>query len=144
MTPDEPEFVLGEARAQRLGFGEAVFCAGKSPEQIAAILDAARNPMLLTRLDPERFAALPRSQREALDYDPVSRTAYSGDPVPSAGPAEVAVLTAGTSDVPVARAGGRWGAISRRSATTGWSGKARARSMPTRRRCSTGSSTRNG
>ncbi len=103
MSHREPEFVLDEARAQRLGFGEAVFCAGKSPEQIAAILDHAESPMLLTRLDPERFAALPRAQRDGLDYDPVSRTAYSGASQPSAGPARVAVLTAGTSDVPVAR-----------------------------------------
>ncbi len=107
MTPAEPEFVLDEVRAQRLGFGEAVFCAGKSPEQIAGILDHTQVPMLLTRLDPERFAALPRSQRDSLDYDPVSRTAYCGAPLPSAGPAQVAVLTAGTSDVPVAREAAR-------------------------------------
>ncbi len=100
---DEPEFVLDEGRAVRLGFGEAMFCAGKSPEQIAAILDQTQAPMLLTRLDPERFAALPASQRDDLDYDPVSRTAYFGAPLPSAGPAQVAVMTAGTSDVPVAR-----------------------------------------
>jgi NCAIR mutase (PurE)-related protein len=99
----EPEFVLDEARTLRLGFGEAVFCAGKSPEQISAILGHAQVPMLLTRLDPERFAALPAAQRHDLDYDPVSRTAYFGAPLPSAGPAQVAVLTAGTSDVPVAR-----------------------------------------
>ena len=107
MTGDDPEFVLDEVRAERLGFGEAVFCAGKSPAQIAAILDNARRPMLLTRLDPERFAALPPSQRDALDYDPVSRTAYSGAPRPVAGPAQVAVVTAGTSDVPVAREAAR-------------------------------------
>lgn len=107
VPPAEPEFVLDEVRTQRIGFGEAVFCAGKSPGQIAAILDAAQNPMLLTRLDPERFAALPRPQRDALDYDPVSHTAYSGDSAPIAGPAQVAVLTAGTSDVPVAREAAR-------------------------------------
>ena len=97
------EFVLDEARAQRLGFGEAVFCAGKSAEQIAAILDHATQPMLLTRLDPDRFAALPAVRRGDLDYDPVSRTAFSGPPAPLAGAARVAVVTAGTSDVPVAR-----------------------------------------
>ncbi len=102
MTQDEPEFVLDEGRMLRLGFGEAVFCAGKSPEQIAAILSQAQAPMLLTRLDPERFAALPAIQRNALDYDPASRTAYSGAPLPSAGPAQVAVVTAGTSDLSVA------------------------------------------
>ena len=97
------EFVLDEQRPQRIGFGEAVFCAGKSPEQIAAILDAARSPMLLTRLDPARFASLPAAHRAALDYDPVSATAFSGAPAPCTGPAVVGVVTAGTSDVPVAR-----------------------------------------
>ncbi len=97
------EFVLDEARQQRLGFGEAVFCAGKSVEQVAAILDHARQPMLLTRLDPERFAALPATWRAELDYDPVSRTAYSGAPAVPDGEARIAVVTAGTSDVPVAR-----------------------------------------
>ena len=40
----ETEFVLDEARPARLGFGEAMFCAGKSPPQIAAILDSLRAP----------------------------------------------------------------------------------------------------
>ena len=97
------EFVLDEARPLRLGFGEAMFCAGKSPGQIAAILGHAQGPMLLTRLDPDRFAALPAAQQADLDYDPVSRTAFFGAPAPLAGPAAVAVVTAGTSDVPVAR-----------------------------------------
>ncbi|WP_158746343.1 nickel pincer cofactor biosynthesis protein LarB [Acidisphaera sp. L21] len=97
-----PEFVLDEMRTTRLGFGEAMFCAGKSPAQIAAILESLRAPMLLTRLDPGRFAALPPGQQAALDYDPVSQTAFSGAPNPSMGLAEIAVVTAGTSDVPVA------------------------------------------
>ncbi len=97
------EFVLDPARTARLGLGEAVFCAGKSPAQIAAILDAAAVPMLLTRLDPERHDALPAQARAGLDYDPVSRTAYSGPPAPPLGPAAIAVVTAGTSDVAVAR-----------------------------------------
>ena len=97
------EFVLDEVRTARIGFGEAVFCAGKSAAQIAAILEGAHAPILLTRLDPERFAALPAAHQAALDYDPVSRTAFSGAPAPLAGPARIAVVTAGTSDVPVAR-----------------------------------------
>jgi len=97
------EFVLDEARAGRIGFGEAVFCAGKSPAQIGAILDSAGAPMLLTRLDPERHGALTREQQAQLDYDPVSRTAFSGAPAALRGAARTAVVTAGTSDVPVAR-----------------------------------------
>ncbi len=101
------EFLLDEARPERLGFGEAVFCAGKSPAQIAAILEGAHASMLLTRLDPERFAALPNIHQQTLDYDPVSRTAYSGSPAPAIGAAGIAIVTAGTSDVPVAREAAR-------------------------------------
>jgi len=97
------DFVLDEQRAGRIGFGEAVFCAGKSPEQIAAILDGTNIALLLTRLDTHQFTALPEQQRQRLDYDSVSRTAFFGAPAPLAGPASVAVVTAGTSDVPVAR-----------------------------------------
>ncbi len=99
----DAEFVLDEQRTRRLGFGEAMFCAGKSPAQIAAILDRATVPMLLTRLASERFAALPTAHQAALDYDPLSCTAYSGAALPCVAPAQIAVVTAGTSDVPVAR-----------------------------------------
>ncbi len=105
MTVDvtSSEFVLDEIRTARLGFGEAVFCAGKSAPQIAAIVQHATVPMLLTRLDPVKFAALPAPQQTALDYDPVSQTAFSGAPLQAAGPTQVAIVTAGTSDVPMAR-----------------------------------------
>ena len=36
------EFTLDFARSERIGLEEAIFCAGKSPEQIDAILEAAR------------------------------------------------------------------------------------------------------
>src|SRR5205823_13936753 len=51
------EFTLDFARPERIGLEEAIFCAGKSPEQIDAILEAARArgaSLLLTRLDPEK------------------------------------------------------------------------------------------
>ncbi|WP_298967338.1 nickel pincer cofactor biosynthesis protein LarB [uncultured Methylobacterium sp.] len=98
------EFTLDFARPERIGLEEAVFCAGKSAAQIDAILAAAGERgarLLLTRLDPEKHAAL--AHRDRLDYCPVSRTACFGEPRPLAGPAEVAIVAAGTSDVPVAR-----------------------------------------
>ena len=103
------DFVLDFPRAQRLGFGEAVFCAGKTPDQIAAICAAAQaasSGLLLTRLDPARAAALPAALAAALDYHPLSGTAWLGEP-PPAGPARVAVVTAGTSDLPVAHEAAR-------------------------------------
>jgi len=107
MTTD---FVLDASRAGRIGFGEAVFCAGKSPAQISAILEQAEADgasLLLTRLDEGRRAALPPWQQDRLDYDPPSGTAFFGDPAPLVGAARVAVVTAGTSDVPVAREAAR-------------------------------------
>jgi NCAIR mutase (PurE)-related protein len=97
------DFVLDVPRAERIGFGEAVFCAGKSAAQIDAILDDAagrRLPMLLTRLDDDKYRALRHAS--ALDYDALSRTAYAGDATPAADYG-IAIVTAGTSDVPVAR-----------------------------------------
>ncbi|KST60739.1 circadian phase modifier CpmA [Methylobacterium sp. GXS13] len=98
------EFTLDFARPERIGLEEAIFCAGKSPEQIDAILVAAGDrgaSLLLTRLDPEKCSRLGQAAR--LDYCPVSRTAVFGQPPAVAGPARVAVVAAGTSDVPVAR-----------------------------------------
>ena len=98
------EFQLDSGRAARIGFGEAVYCAGKSPDQIAAILRSVpETPLLLTRLDPARFADLPGDLAARLDYDPVSRTAWHGQPAMLQEGRHVAVVTAGTSDVPVAR-----------------------------------------
>ena len=105
MRPQD-EFELDEPRHQRIGMGEAIYCAGKSPAQIAAILDhaAARgSSLLLTRLSAEAIAALPEVHHESLDYDAVSRTAYFGSPNPTVCKSRIAVVTAGTSDVPVAR-----------------------------------------
>jgi NCAIR mutase (PurE)-related protein len=100
------EFLLDTQRAERIGFGEAVYAGGKTGEQIAAILaDAARRgaALFLTRLDPARLAALPCWQREAIDYEEISRTATFGSPCPAMPGLDVAIVTAGTSDVPVAR-----------------------------------------
>jgi NCAIR mutase (PurE)-related protein len=104
------DFLLDTRRDARIRLSEAVFCAGKSPAQIAAILgdaEARGLSLLLTRLDEARFAALPSPQRDALDYDPLSRTAIWGQPHPLAAEARVAIVTAGTSDVPVAREAAR-------------------------------------
>ena len=101
------EFTLDAARRERTGLDEAIFCAGKSIAQIDAILahaEAAGRRLLLTRLGPEAHAALPPRRAGALDYDPISRTAFLG-PVepPAGGEPRAGVVTAGSSDVPAAR-----------------------------------------
>lgn len=104
------EFKFDLDRHKRIGLDEAVFCAGKSADQIAAIVEGVRDDvrgLLLTRLDPDKFAALPPEQQGQLDFDPVSRTAILGRPRDLwPGPA-VAIVMAGTSDVPMGREAAR-------------------------------------
>ncbi len=100
------EVMLDFQRAERIGFDEAILCQGKTLEHLTEILATARAnsaSFLLTRLSQDQLEGLSKSDRDALDYEPVSRTAYFGRPKPEAGPARVAVLAAGTSDVHVTR-----------------------------------------
>ena len=100
------EFVLDFARERRTGLEEAIYCAGKSPAQIDAILASAGErgaPLFLTRLEPDKLEALAPRHRETLDYCGASRTAVFGTPRVVRGAADVAVVCAGTSDVAVAR-----------------------------------------
>lgn len=102
------DFILDYARPDRIGFGEAIFCAGKTPAQIDAIIADAesRSGLLLTRLAPDVFAEL--ETRNLLDYDPLSRTAFLG-PIGAAHEAgvEIGIVTAGTSDLSVAQEAAR-------------------------------------
>jgi pyridinium-3,5-biscarboxylic acid mononucleotide synthase len=100
------EFTLDLEREARLGFDEAIFCAGKNIAQIEAILGQApqhRERFLLTRLSPEKWAVLDADVRQRIDYDPISQTGIFGASKPFEQPARIALLTAGTSDIPVSR-----------------------------------------
>lgn len=99
------EHVYDHSRGERIGLDEAVFCLSKSPEQIADILSGAGaegRRMLLTRLDPEKAAAVASQASMRLDYDPVSQTAILGDTAQMRPLKGVAIVTAGTSDSLVA------------------------------------------
>lgn len=101
-----PEAVWDAARRARIGLAEAIMCEGKTPAQIAAICgDAASDghPVLLTRLDPATFAALPAELAARMDFDPLSRTGILGSVPVATKPSRIAVVTAGTSDLGVAR-----------------------------------------
>ncbi len=88
-------------RALRVGMPEVVLAEAKTAAQVAAIAKqlAARGPLLVTRLAPEKAAPVKRAVKGAK-YDPVSRTLRKGRmDLPARGP--VAVCCAGTSDIPV-------------------------------------------
>jgi NCAIR mutase (PurE)-related protein len=104
------EFKLDFGRPLRLGLSEAIFCAQKSAAQMDNILCEAETndaSFLLTRLDPEKFQALGAEHRQAMDYDPASRTGFyrfsPTRPKAPQGTPQVVVVTAGTSDADVAR-----------------------------------------
>lgn len=93
---------LDWGRAARTGVPEAVYCASKSPDQIARILDQVverDGRMLFTRLDPDLRAAADPDHR--LKYDPASHTGTFGDAA-DLKDCGCAVVSAGTSDSRVA------------------------------------------
>lgn len=100
------EVKLDFKRAERIGFDEAILCQGKTVEHLTEIIASARAHQarfLFTRLSPAQLEGLDARDRDALQYEPLSRTAYFGQPRPEAGPARIAVLAAGTSDAHVTR-----------------------------------------
>jgi NCAIR mutase (PurE)-related protein len=96
---------LDLGRAARRGYPEAVFCEGKTADQVARIATAlAGQPQvsLFTRVRDEHVAAIFEIMPEAA-YDADARLVAwpPVPPEPTGGP--VLVLAAGTSDLPVAR-----------------------------------------
>lgn len=92
-------------RALRRGVPETVYCQGKTPEQVAEIVErlAARTePVLATRANQEIFEAV-RATVPTATFHPLSRVITVGEmpAVPSEAP-YVLVVTAGTADLPVA------------------------------------------
>lgn len=93
--------LFDHARAARIGLPEAVFCEGKSAEDLRELFGRfagdAEHPLLFTRLSPEQFGLLPEAARRAADYHPLSRTALTGR-LPARAKGRVAVVSAGTAD----------------------------------------------
>jgi NCAIR mutase (PurE)-related protein len=95
---------LDTGRAVRTGDPEVVYAAGKTPEQLVALLQALREtapgrPALATRVTDEGMTAVAQTWPDAV-IDVEARCATLGD-LP-AGRGTVAVVSAGTSDGPVA------------------------------------------
>lgn len=94
---------LDHHRALRSGFGEVVYCVGKTVEQVAGIFEsfAAKSSSVLgTRAAPEQYEAVKR-RVGGCHYDEMSRTIeYHADRPEATG--LVAVCTGGTADMPVA------------------------------------------
>jgi len=91
-------------RALRRGFPEAVFGAGKTPEQIVAIVEritAHGQRVLVTRTDAEVHRRVAAVRPEAV-YREAARCITVETAPATALPGRIAIAAAGTSDLPVA------------------------------------------
>jgi hypothetical protein len=96
---------IDTGRPQRCGAPEAVFCAGKTPEQVALIvqkMNEGPHNILATRADAETFAAVKALVPEA-EYHEQARLIVVRKEILAPDPDRfILVMTAGTSDIPVA------------------------------------------
>lgn len=105
-TPDLNAFAnLDHERASRRGYPEAIYCTGKTPEQVGMIAAAVRDQphtTLFTRADKDHAAAVLAELPGAFHDQQANLLAWPAQPPPATG-GLVAVLAAGTSDLPVAK-----------------------------------------
>ena len=91
-------------RKIRQGAAEVIYGAGKTPEQIAGIVDIMKKNgqerVLITRMSPE--AAEFVGERFELDYRKESKVGIIGGLPALSGIGKVVIATGGTSDIPVA------------------------------------------
>ena len=91
-------------RRVRQGAAEVIYGAGKTPEQIAGIVEAmgrsGQNRILITRMSPEAAESVGKTVR--LDYHPDARGGIVGSFPEPDGIGRVVIATGGTSDIPVA------------------------------------------
>ena len=90
-------------RALRKGFPEVVFCQGKTPEQVAAIVAqlATRGRVLATRASEAHYHAVQAQVPDAV-YHTLARAITVGAPPNAPDTPYGVVLAAGTADIPVA------------------------------------------
>jgi len=84
---------------------EAVFCGGKTSEQISNILNAVmqqEKSILLTHLTPTKLEDISEKLKNQIDFDPISNTGFFSKPHPLSAEKNIAIISAGTSDAAVA------------------------------------------
>lgn len=91
-------------RELRQGYGEVIYGAGKTPEQIESIINSLRKqtdgPILITRLKKKAHKYL--KKRLSIQYFKDSKIGIVGNiPKPDTG-GTILIITGGTSDIPVA------------------------------------------
>ena len=101
---DLGDIKLDTDRRRRRGVSEAIYCEGKSPEQvleIATLLDSRNQTVICTRVTPDT-ATFVKASRDDFHYHAKARILGKCNEKPQPGHGYVAVVTAGTTDIPVA------------------------------------------
>jgi NCAIR mutase (PurE)-related protein len=96
---------LDHGRMKRRGYPEAIYCTGKTPEQLGMIAVAVRDQphvTLFTRATKQHAAAILAELPGAFHDQDAGLLAWPSAPPPPAG-GLVVVLAAGTSDLPIAK-----------------------------------------
>lgn len=101
---------VDHSREARQGFPEVIYAAGKTKEQVLAILQSLEassdGSLLATRASSEQYDFVKAEMPEA-EYDEEARAIYIRRAKPVGAPPEdeaheILIITAGTSDIPVA------------------------------------------
>lgn len=97
---------VDQARERRQGFPEVIYAAGKTKEQVAAIMAAllagSRQSVMATRANRETYEFV-KERIPAAEYQEAARIIYVRRPRKDVNPdKKILILTAGTSDIPVA------------------------------------------
>jgi len=95
---------IDQHRNIRTGCSETIYCAGKTPEQVAAIVEKMKennSRILCTRASQEVYEKVREAAPEAV-YHPVARLIVIKQNEDVVSEKTIAVVTAGTSDMPVA------------------------------------------
>ena len=91
-------------RALRTGFPEVIWGPGKTPEQIAKIMESMRDRasvVMATRIEAEVFAWVKEMVPDVVYY-PTARICALGKPSSPTREGTIGLLSAGTADLPVA------------------------------------------
>jgi NCAIR mutase (PurE)-related protein len=96
--------MLDTDREERCGHPEIVFGGGKTPREIADVMEALHRQhgrVLATRVSDEAATLLEAEFKDSVDLDGRASTAVLGSQIETSG--HVAIISAGTSDGAVAR-----------------------------------------
>ena len=96
---------LDNNRAERQGFPEVIYCAGKTPEQCAEIMYALslnNANVLATRADKNVYEAIKAKVQDVRYHEDARVVVLERKPLPKDSERVITIVTAGTSDIPVA------------------------------------------